>query len=302
MVYNDIILQDNKFIVKKGKLMRKKLFSLLLVAIMLVINVSTVPAQAKVNKPNWVTKMEKEDQPLIDTLKEYPNAELIQTKVSYVLDIAIKDENGNIIQTGKKSFSDIASMNAYEKKLNETNVDSIKIQDINPGSGKTLNFSAMQVSLALYKLTSTKYSIHSSFQSLSAPIVNWIGQCMGAVGLAVDSNLSVDGSSYEGHFSYTNAGGTFTPSISVLPRGSGAIGYSFNVFCPAGLQSISGYLNFKASKSNTGTLSSGVIAEVDLVSATASLDNFSVSAPAGISFQLATSNDRYPLQDALLLN
>lgn len=281
--------------------MRNKLYSLLLVTIMLVINVSTVPAQAKVSKPDWVTTMEKEDQALIDTLKEYPNAELVQTKVSYVLDISVKDENGNIIQTGKKSFSDKASMNAYEKKLNETNVDSIKIQNINPGSYRYLNYSAMQISVALYKLTSSVYSIHSSFQSLSAPIVNWLGQCMGAVGLAVDSNLSADGTSYEGNFSYTNAGGTFKPSISVLPKGTGAIGYSFNVFCPAGLQSISGYLNFKATKSNTGTVSSGVIAEVDLVSSTVSLDNFSVSAPTGISFTYATSCTPYPLQDTLKL-
>lgn len=302
--------------------MKKKLFSLVLI-VSLMANSGFVKANAEVIEDNqaveWFDERMQDYEPYQEKLEEYPEMENVQASISYILIEDSIDKKGNVIDTNQEVFDNLDDMNAYEEEKLESN--NIKPFVVNPGDIVYKTYSKMKVGLALYKYTSSRFFVSYTYEWLTLPSPGAIStnKIRAVVGLALNPQLSIDSSTYDGRVSYTTdwvQGTQFGQTsymknvsnggITIKPSGTQGIGYSFSVPHYTGanfniVTSMSGNISCTAFKSNTNDNYCSALGSYADVTTTLSLDSFSVSIPAGISFGAATSYSSYNLQDSLYI-
>lgn len=288
----------------------------LLMVMLLTLNFTNVQAVSTVTSDDdWISQALSDYEPLQSLINEYPETVLIQNDTEYILNETKKDKDGNILETNRKNFSSLLSMQKYEKKLKEgKNVKELSdgtviIFSIGDGETKySTSYSKIKVGLSLYKYSSEKFFVANVYEWLTTPDVNWYYDHKAVVGLSLGSQLSMDGpSTYGGRVTLTNyLGETFMRNnlnggLTIQATNAEGIGYSINENAQhIGLISgIEGVLSCKATQTNPSDTACSAFAEYDYVSATLGLNNFSVSFPGGISFSSATTKTRYTYQNTL---
>ena len=289
--------------------MKKKIISILLVMSLLVCN-STFISQAKSDSADdWMVKQLKDYEPYQELMKNHPDAQKVHGKTEYILNEIISDQNDEIIKTTKKTFTSQDSMDKYQKDRESKNKESnVTLFSIIPDSTKySTQYTKIKIGLTLYKYSSSRFFVACVFDWLTPPPYNLIRCTDGAIGLALDSGMSMDGTSYAGRVtSVEEARGIVKDYISsegklkINADSANAIGAVFHIPYPT--SDIYGILSCNAYKNAPSIQYCSAFAEYDSVGISLSPSSISVSFPAGISFDLLTSRTRYTYQDALSIS
>ena len=287
----------------------KKFAVLVCVAMLAVVvcnNAFIAQAQAKqIYSNDWMYEKLKDYEPYQELIKEYPNAKKVDSNTKYILSEIVSDQNGKIIKATEKNFSDQKSMEKYQKEKElKNNQSDYDILTVNPG-GTVYNttYSQIQIGLSLYQYTSNNFFVACVYDWLTPPPETLLDYTKGAVGLALDSMMAMNGNTYGGRVTAVSITGevkdytSYNGGISIQAQGNNAIGYGFSL--PYVTTDIYGVISCEAYKSVPNANYCSAFGEYDSVTYSIDVKNFSISFPAGISFNTATLKDRYTINDAL---
>lgn len=263
---------------------------------------TSVEVQAAKKSDDWISKSLIDYEPLQNLLLEYPDASKVEDKTSYILDVTTKNSKGDILKKEKKTFSNLEDMETYVA-VSENEIVPYSIEH---GETAYKTYTKMRVGLTLYKYSSSYYFVAFVYEWLTPPSTSaFTNMTEGVVGLALDTGLSMDGSSYAGrltinYWDHTETRTNSNGGLSIQATGTQGIGYPFSFYNPNKYaDSAEGVISCKAYKQAPNFEYVSAYGEYADVSMTLDLDNFSVSIPAGISFNLATSKTSYSIQDTL---
>ncbi|MDF2872062.1 MAG: hypothetical protein K0R05_3637 [Anaerocolumna sp.] len=249
----------------------------------------------------------KDYEPYQELIKEYPNAQKVQSNTNYILSEIVSDQNGEIIKTTEKTFSDRKSMDKYQEEKEIENIQSnFNVYTVNPGETVyNTTYTQMQIGLSLYKYTSNRLFVACVYDWLTPP-ATLLDYTKGIVGLALASMMSMDGSSYAGRVTavqitsgkvknYTSSNGR----LSIQATGNNTIGYFFSL--PYASSDVYGVISCEAYKNFPEVNYCNAFGEYDSINYILDISNFSVSYPTGISIGTANVKTPYTVNDALNL-
>ena len=285
--------------------MKKKVLCVLLSCTLLLSNNLFIAQAKEDSSDDWMLQELIDYEPYQELIKEHPNTEKVATKTKYILSEIVSDQNDNIIKSTEKSFSNQKSMDLYQKQLEEENKASdVSMSIVSPGETKyNTSYTKIRVGLSLYKLSSDYFFVAFVYDWLTPPPTTLLDYTKGAVGLCLDSGMSINASSIGGRVSATLLSGeedmlnTVNGRLMIKSDSINGIGYAFSL--PYATSDISGVISCNAYKNTPNTDYCSAFGEYDVVSKTLNLDDFSVSWPAGISFNVNTDRTRYTYGDAL---
>ncbi|WP_312698849.1 hypothetical protein [Sedimentibacter sp.] len=277
--------------------------SLFLVMI-LTVNLFNVQA-VTVSEEDWISKALSDYEPLQSMLEQYPNAEKVQSNIKYVLTETIKDKDGEILNITQKNFDNLSKMQNYEEQLVEIN--NITPYVVGDGETKYKTYTKMRVGLALYKYNSNRFFVAFVYDWLTQPDYDALLKYKGVVGLALDSGLSMDGTSYAGRVTMKIIDGstimrnTQNGGVNIKATGTQGIGYKIEESAQnTGLiLEMEGVISCEAIKTSSNIIATSAFGEYAYVGFTPNLNSFSVSFPKGVSFGIGTTKTPYTYQDAL---
>lgn len=288
--------------------MKKLLKKTLILMIATILTFSSITVQAADTHDNWTSQILSDYEPFQKMLREDPNAKMIQNNTEYLLTETIKDKEGNILETNEKTFSTMSSMLNYENQLKQK--DMIRIYSIGDGETKYKTYTKMRVGLSLYKYTNGKFFVAFIYDWLTTPDYDILSYYKAVVGLALDSGLTMDGTSYSGRVSIKNIANqdimrnTLNGGVVIQATGTQGIGYKIKESHQkiGAIKDMEGVISCDAYKTSPSYTYCSAYGEYADVSLTLNLDDFSVSIPAGISFGFGTTKTSYNYQDALYIN
>lgn len=253
---------------------------------------------------NWITACLSDYEPLQSLLEEYPDAKLVQTSTTYILNKVTVDDKGNILKREEKKFPSLSSLEKYEEMSKKSDV--LMPNTVRDGGETYTDYSKIRIGLALYRYSSTRFFVASTYEWLEPFDYDYLLEYKAAVGLAVGDGLSMEGSSYAGRVTMTNIRGdiiqkTNGNGLRIQATGAYGIGYSFTQKAQRDgvIKHMQGVISCTAYKTSSAITNCPAYGEYADVSFSLDLDNFSVSIPAGISFNLFTSYTAYSHQDNL---
>ncbi|MGB8454778.1 MAG: hypothetical protein WCD89_20910 [Anaerocolumna sp.] len=282
--------------------MKKIVFSLLLIATLLVPNFVQVEAK-EVSNDAWIEEKLSDYEPLIEIKKENSDLKLVQSNTEYILTTVVKDSAGNVLHSKKNQFSDLESLNSY-KSVQQSMKVVVTPSTVSPGDTTYEEYDTIKVGLSLYKYSTNRFFVACVYDFTGGFFVNPINY-RGIAGLALDSNMAMEGSSsYAGRISLYRNGtlmkefSTNAGNLSIKASSSNAIGYSYSYTLTGNnpLDHYEGVISCTALKNSTNTYCSA-FGEYDWLYS--SLSGFSVSYPLGISVSGSTERDRYTIQEPL---
>lgn len=288
--------------------MKKLLKKTLILMIATILTFSSITVQAADTHDNWTSQILNDYEPFQKMLREDPNAKMIQNSTEYLLAETIKDKEGNVIETSEKTFATMSSMIAYENQLKQK--DMIRIYSIGDGETKYKTYTKMRVGLSLYKYTNGKFFVSFVYDWLTKPGYDIFTYYKAVVGLALDSGLTMDGTSYGGRVSMKFINGTtlmknnLNGGVFIQAAGTQGIGYKIKESHQTNgeIVNMNGVISCDAYKTSSASSYCSAYGEYADVNVTLDLDDFSVSIPGGISFGFGTNKTPYNYQDALYIN
>lgn len=288
--------------------MKKLLKKTLILMIATILTFSSITVQADDTHNNWVSQILNDYEPFQKMIKQNPNAKMVQNNTEYLLTETIKDKEGNILETNKQTFSTMSNMIAYENQLKQK--DMIRVYSIGDGEIKYKTYTKMKVGLALYKYNSSEFFVAFVYDWLTQPDYDIFTYYKAVVGLALDSGLVMDGTSYGGRVTLKLINGNtiirndLNGGVSIKATGTQGIGYKIKEShqTNGAIVDMEGVISCDAYKASPSYNYCSAYGEYADVSYTFNLDSFSVSFPAGISFSAATEKTSYNYQDALYIN
>lgn len=239
---------------------------------------------------------------------EYPNAQKAYSKTEFILNEIVSDQNGNIIKTTEKTFSDKKSMDIYQKDKEAKNKESdVTIFTVEPGQTVySTNYTQIQVGLSLYKYSSDYYFVAFVYDWLTPPPTTLLDYTHGAVGLGLESLMSMNGTSFAGRVTAVlltsgtvDERTTYNGGLMIKSDSNNAIGYAFSL--PYATSDIYGVISCSAYKGTPATNYCSAFGEYNSINRSINFNEFSISYPAGISFNVSTTRARYTYGDALHL-
>ena len=284
----------------------KKFISAVLLLSLLVCNNTFIAKAEQITSSNWISEQLKDYEPYQELIKEYPNAKKVQSNTNYILSEIVSDQNGEIIKTTEKTFSDKKSMDKYQEEKENIQSD-FNVNTVNPGQTEyNTSYSQMQIGLSLYQYSSSRFFVACVYDWLTPPLATLLDYTKGIVGLSLDSMMSMDRNTYAGRVtavlltsgkveSYTTSNG----GISIQASSTNAIGYSFSL--PYASSDAYGVISCEAYKNFPDVDYCGAFGEYDSLSYILDISNFSVSYPYGISIGTANVKTPYTINDALNL-
>ncbi len=286
----------------------KKIISGVLLLSLLVCNNAFIAKAEQDTSSNWMSEQLKDYEPYQELIKEYPNAQKVQSNTNYILSEIVSDQNGVIIKTTEKTFSDQESMDKYQEEKEIENIQTnFNVNTVNPGQTVyNTTYTQMLIGLSLYKYTSNRFFVACVYDWLTPPPATLLDYTKGIVGLALDSMMSMDGSTYAGRVTavqitsgkvetYTSYNG----GLSIQATGNNAIGYSFSL--PYASSDAYGVISCEAYKNFPSVNYCSAFGEYDSLNYILDISNFSVSYPYGISIGTAHVKTPYTVNDALNL-
>ena len=295
--------------------MKKKIISFMLALSMVMACVPSVNAKAA-EKPmhqleeetaenDWINEMLEHYEPYLELKKEYPEISKVYSKTEYVLSEMTADKNGNIVKTNNTKFSNLEEMREEHIQKEAKSGVSYGARAVMPGQLSYKTYAEIQIGIALMQYADGSYFVAFLYDWLTMPEFNLVTRCDAAVALALDSGMTMEGSSYEGLVVIEDVSGepeefsTENERLSVKASSANAIGYNFRVsYMPT---DIYGLISCNAYKNEKDIDYCSVFGEYDTIKFSLNPSNFSVSYPAGLSFGFGTSRDRYTIQEALYI-
>lgn len=286
----------------------KKFITAVLLLSLLVCNNTFIANAGQITSSNWMSELLKDYEPYQELIKEYPNANKVQSNTNYILSEIVSDQNGEIFKTTEKTFSDKNSMDKYQEKREVENIQSdFNVNTVNPGQTVyNTTYTQMRIGLTLYKYTSDRFFVACVYDWLTPPPATLLDYTKGIVGLALDSMMSMDRTTYAGRVTavqitsgqvdnYTTSNG----GITIQASGNNAIGYSFSL--PYASSDVYGVISCEANKNFAGVNYNSAFGEYDSLSYIFDINNFSVSYPFGISIGTANVKTPFTISDGLNL-
>lgn len=291
----------------------KKNMLILIICVLTIFN--SINVRAAENGNDWIGEILKDHESFQELILKHPDAVRVQEETSYIFTVEKYNSSGKLIDTEEKRFSDISKLEEYKDEITmnlETNSSNNAVMPliIEDGETRYVDYNTVKVGLALYKYSSNRFYVAFVCEGKvpELPPFGLPSEFLDSVlGLALGNGLVMDGTSYAGRITYyTPFQGEYVEStvngrLSIRPTGTEGIGFHSKTF-KGSQKTFQGVISCTALKQ--GTNSDYVSAYGEYAKINLSLDptSFSVSIPAGISFNLATTKTAYPIQDALDLN
>ncbi len=287
--------------------MKKKFKKTIILLMIAILTFSFANIQASTTYDNWISESLSDYEPLQTLIKKHPEAKMVENSTKYILTEITKDKEGNVLEANEKVFTNISSMQKYENQLKKEN--NIVPYTIGDQETKYKTYAKMKVGLSMYKYSSSRFFVAFVYDWLTVPEYDLLTYYKAVVGLALDSGLSMDSSSYGGRVTLTNINGdtimrnSLNGGVDIKATGTQGIGYKIKESHQwnGAIVDMEGVISCEANKNQPTDNFCSAYGEYAHVSTTLNLDNFSVSLDGGISFGLTTTKTPYSFQDSLYI-